>query len=106
MTDTFRVGEFGKPLKVETGQDLSGFALGDLSLLVQKPDGTAVTWAAGSTETGEAPSSIIVYNLVTGDLNLRGNYILHSDLNSTSPLVHEIGEPTVLKVLDLYETTR
>lgn len=107
MGDTLRVGEHGKTIAVETDQDLSSYALGDLSLAVQLPDGTTVSWAATGTRTGNAPSSIIEYVLTDTDLPIRGSYIVHSMLDSSSPDVLELGDPpTVLRVLERFETTR
>lgn len=106
MADIYYVGEHGRTIEVETGQDLSGYALGDLSLQVKKPDGTQVTWAAASRKDGEKSSSIIVYNLQDGDLNMRGNFIVQSQVDSASPNVLELGDPVTMKVLNKGETTR
>ena len=107
MTDTLRIGEHGKTIKFETGQDLSAYALTDLSLEVQRPDGTLITWAAARTSDGELPSSIIEYDLIDTDLTVRGSYIVHTKIDSTAPDVLELGDPpAILRVLELFETTR
>lgn len=105
MSDTFYVGEYGKTLKLETGQDLSGYAIGDLSIEVVKPDKTAVSWPAASLSDGEKTGSIIEYVLADGDLDIRGNYVIQSQVDNGTT-VREVGDPTSIKVLNKGETTR
>jgi hypothetical protein len=66
------VGEYGVTVVANTGMDVSSY---DLSLLVEKPNGTQVEWIA---DLDAADHTRMEYMIKSGDLDQAGVYVIHA----------------------------
>jgi hypothetical protein len=89
------VGEYGFPVVVETGLDLSGYSL---SMEVRKPDGTQVRWNA--IRSSQSPTKM-QYGISQGDLDQPGVYVLHARVYKSG--VERLGKAVAFLVCDKYE---
>jgi len=102
-TNSLVVGTFGEPLEVATGLDLTDLdgLSAVFSLTVAKPGQPAVTWTA-VIKDGDPLSKTLVHNLVDGDLDVPGDYLIHA-VATVGTTLKKIGGVTVLKVEGLHE---
>ncbi len=91
-------GEYGFFVVVDTDLDISDY---DLSLLVEKPDGTTVEWNAvlyGDT------TDKMAYAIEDGDLDQSGVYVLHARAMADGK--DRLGKAAAFQVDARYERTQ
>ena len=83
------IEDIGVTITLQTGIDIS-FAT-SYEIHVKKPNGKQVIWTAVQSSTEN-----ISYNIVTGDLNISGDYILQAYVSDATTKLH--GAKTTLTV--------
>jgi hypothetical protein len=94
MSDKIYVGDIGTIVTVDCGEDISTATVNQL--MVQKPDGTIVTWEAAVYNT-----NYLRYTIMDGDLDQAGVYKVQSKI--TLPSWSGLGETDEFTVNEAYE---
>lgn len=98
-------GEIGKYLELDTGVDPNDALLDSAPvggrIYYKKPNGTSAYWVA-NVIIGDSGNYELTYVSVSGDLDTKGVWILHTALLfSNSRIVY--GAPVAMKVWALFE---
>ena|SRR4030042_2112786 len=90
-------GNYGVPVRVATGMDLSNVT--SSILLIKKPDGREASWTAtkGTPET----DGILEYTSISGDFDVSGNFQLQAEVSGTG--FKFTGETAIFKIWDKWE---
>ena len=94
MADKHYVGEIGTAIIVDCGCDITGST--EFALKVKKPSGTTTSWTPEIYN-----SNYLKYTTVSGDLDVAGQYLLQSSLNTGT--WKGLGETAYFRISEIFE---